>query len=116
MGPSGSLCRRNGNPVYQHVDHERLPVGKAGMGYLVDFGRATDTSIPPRSDFSFIFNAPRLFTRTREESRAGRRLRNPCHGGRPIQLSIDSLVRTQHPQPVILGGGLDWDMWKVMMV
>ena len=24
--------------------------------------------------------------------------------------------RTQHPQPVILGGGLDWDMWKVMIV
>jgi heme exporter protein C len=24
--------------------------------------------------------------------------------------------RTQHPQPVIMGGGLDWDMWKVMIV
>ncbi len=24
--------------------------------------------------------------------------------------------RTQHPQPVIGGGGLDWDMWKVMIV
>src|SRR5919108_1497078 len=24
--------------------------------------------------------------------------------------------RTQHPQPVILGGGLDTDMWKVMIV
>ena len=24
--------------------------------------------------------------------------------------------RTQHPQPVILGGGLDSDMWRVMIV
>ena len=24
--------------------------------------------------------------------------------------------RTQHPQPVITGGGLDWDMWKVLIV
>ena len=24
--------------------------------------------------------------------------------------------RTQHPQPVIGGGGLDWDMWKVLIV
>src|SRR5437773_11416154 len=99
MGPSGSLRRRNGNPVYQHVDHERRPVGKTGMGYLVDMGRATDTPIPPWSDFSFIFNAPGLLTRTREESRAGRRLRSPCHGGRPIQLSIDSLVGPSIPNP-----------------
>ena len=30
-------------------------------------------------------------------------------------LSI-SWWRTQHPQPVIMGGGLDLDMWKVMIV
>ena len=24
--------------------------------------------------------------------------------------------RTQHPQPVIGGGGLDWEMWKVLIV
>src|SRR2546426_6439444 len=116
MGPSGSLCRRNGNPVYQHVDHERRPVGKAGMGIWWTWdARLTLQFLLGLVFLSYLMLRAYLPEREKKAALGG------VFGvlamvDVPFNYLSIRWWRTQHPQPVILGGGLDTDMWKVMLV
>ena len=89
---------------------ERSAVGQAGLGYLVDLGRAADIGVCPVADLhGDISMLRRLMESPEQRARLSAVFGILGAVDVPIVYMSNRWWRTQHPQPVIGGGeGLDW--------
>ena len=91
-------------------------MGATSVGDLVDVGRAAHFDSRVVADLRELSDAASIF-RKRTNTGTGRGACDLRCTGRSTGLFLDLDFRTQHPQPVIGGGGsLDPRMWTAFLI